>query len=429
MTYQHPNFILVALPSVLSTAAISRPLSVYATVALGLVAFAMRPNSRLILTWECAILPVAAIAIVARPNYPTTGFSVVFFCLGCIVLARAIYVSTSRASAITSLIDGVGLFLAVSVGLFELGIRGTQERTAGLENSLTGGVRAFFPLSGSLGATPAMAAVYLAAVMPILITQRGGRWARLLCVGAALSIFILSDTRASLLGALFLAAWVLLAPRMFRRLAPWLVGTSMAVALIYTYIQAAVGYLMVAASDYVPWLVRQGEKPATLNGRDFIWSNSVSYYVSQIDWIRQMIGFGAYGHAASGASSTYNSGFRGFGDRRLITPHNSTIQLLFDGGWLITGTVVTTLIITALLLARRTTPVDLAALATLVALAVVGITEVGLSPGHAQPTWWILLALNVITFTSGRQVETNSRLSDQDRPDRIRTPSPSKARG
>ena len=42
-------------------------------------------------------------------------------------------------------------------------------------------------------------------------------------------------------------------------------------------------------------------------------------------------------------------------------------------------------------------------LAMLVALVIVSVTEVALSPSHAhtQPTWWVLLILATIVFSDG----------------------------
>jgi O-Antigen ligase len=400
-----PNLMLIALPTILATSAISFAASVYATAILALGVFWMRrsPNNRIEPVWPCAILPAIGLAIVLRPNYPSTSRGVLAFTLGCIVIAGAVYLSTSRSSALTSLIDGIGLFLIASVALRFIGLGDTQPVGADeLTNSLTGGDRVSFPLSISQALTPHMAAVYLAALTPILVVSRRYRVPRLVAVAAAVDVLVLADRRTALIGALFLALCVLLVPRLFRLAAPWLAVASMIIPFSYRFIQGAVEQVVSAADSQAPWLLRPGEDPATLNGRDYIWSRSLDFFGNRVDWVHQMFGFGSYGHTASGVSANYGNMFGGsYGDRRLLTPHNSVLQLLFDGGWVIGIIFAATIGYMAWVLSRRSSPTDLAGLAMLTALSIVGITEVTLSPGYAQPTWWVLMALGMIVFSRG----------------------------
>lgn len=382
-----PNVVLLVLPAIIAAATISFSGAFFVTAFVGVIAFWMkRPaGSELVtLTWRCAILPVVGLVIVLRPNPPSTVYTAAFWVLGCIVLARAVYLSASTSSALTSLVDGIGLFLVASVVLRIAGFEGFTGRTAGLDNDLIGGERVTFPLSNSLTATPMMAAVYIAAVVPVLMVHRH-RLLRLGAVGCGVYIIALADARASLVGALLLAGFVLLLPRVFRVVAPWIVTAALIVPFVYGYIQDVLT---------TTWLARPGEKLGTLNGRDRIWSRALTFYADRVDWWHQMVGYGSYGQAASGASGSYNRGFEGFGDRSLITPHNSVLQVLFDGGWLAAGVFAVTLV--AMAWALRS--MNLAGLSMLVALSIVGVTEVALSPAHAQPTWWILMALGVAAF-------------------------------
>jgi hypothetical protein len=116
-----------------------------------------------------------------------------------------------------------------------------------------------------------------------------------------------------------------------------------------------------------------------------------------------MVGFGSFGHTASGVSATYRRLFgRSYSDYGLATPHNSVLQILFDGGWVIGIAFAVTICYMALSLSRRSSAIDLAGLAMLVALSIVGVTEVALSPAHSQPTWWVLVALGMIVFSQER---------------------------
>lgn len=411
-----PNVILIALPTtfalICAGTSVSLSGSLVATVLIAGVALWIKRSSgskfELSRTGWCAALPVAALAIVLRPNYPTDTFDLLFFVVGCLVAARAVYLSASKASAFVSLVDGVGLFVVVSMVLWAAGLTGAAIRTEGLQNGLTGAARAIFPLSASLAATPAMATVYLTAVIPILIVYKRYRFLRIVAAACAVSVFILSDSRVSLLGSVFLGACVLLIPRAFRKIAPWLVGVTMVMPFFFSVIQDLVGRAMTAGSEYAPWLVRTNERASTLAGRDQIWSRTIDFYENHVDWVHQTIGYGTYGQAASGASSYYSArDFRGYaGDVLLVTPHSSTLQILLDGGWIVGGAIAVTLIVMAWKLSRSGSPPNLAGLSMLVALSVVGVSEVALSPSHArdQPTLWVLVVLSFIAFSREREV-------------------------
>ncbi|MCV7136620.1 O-antigen ligase family protein [Mycobacterium hodleri] len=422
-----PNVALIALPTALSAIAAITPVSLsfsaFLLILTAGIAFAMRRPStgsfRMDLTWSCAALPVLALAIVLRPNFPTDTFDLLYFVVGCLITTRAVCLSESKSSAVISLIDGVGLFVVVSIGLWLVGVTGTADRTEGLGNSLTGGMRAIFPLSVSLAATPAMASVYITAVVPVIMYSGRYRFFRLVAAVCAVSVIILSDSRVSLLGSAFVCACVLLLPRMFRRVAPWLVGVAMIVPFIYEYVKVVFGQVMTAASSYAPWIIRPDEEASTLAGRDQIWSRSIDFYEQRVDWLHQMIGHGTYGQSTSGASSYYSEGFEGFAnDLQLVTPHSSTLQILFDGGWLVGVAVLVTMVRIAWVLARGRASADLAGLSMLVALSIVGVSEVALSPSNSrqQPTWWVLVALSIIVFIRQRSVTPDEPGSEKNAP-------------
>ena len=394
-----PNWVLVLLPTALSGASVSVAVGAAGAVLAAAATIWLRPQlTRVELTWACAILPAVAMFIALRPNYPATVFHLIFVALACVAVALAVPLSKSKTDALVSLVDGVGLFLVVSLALWSVGLSGEADRTVGLDNSITGGQRVIFPLSTSLAATPGMAAVYIATVIPILIVFPKRRTLRLLVVACAVAIMILSDSRVSLLGALLLSACVLLIPRLFRTVAPWLVGFLWIVPLVYPLIQSEVA----AVSSVAPWLIRADEQAGTLARRDFIWSQSREFYSTRIDWFHQAFGYGSFGHLKSGASAFYYGHFGGLGtEARLVTPHSTTLQILFDGGWLAAGVLGGTIIYLAVALARRSSATDLAGLSMLVALVIVSITEVALSPSHAhtQPTWWVMVMLGTIVLS------------------------------
>lgn len=406
------NLLLIALPTALAGSSVSLVLGVAGCAFVGAVAILIWPqHPKITLTWLCAILPAIALMIVLRPNFPGTVYNGLFVIIGCAVVALAVMLSESKTAAMVSLVDGVGVFTVASLLLWLVGFAGkAADRTVGLENSLTGGERVIFPLSTSLAATPAMAAVFIAAVVPIIIVCPRHRLMRLAAVPCAVLILVLSDSRVSMVGAAVLCSSVLLAPRPFRLAAPWIVAAAAATPFVYGYIQAAV----TAGSTWAPWLMRTDEQAGTLARRDYIWTQSLDFYGTRVDWFHQAFGFGSFGHVASGASGYYYVHFEGLGsDARLVTPHNTTLQILFDGGWTAAAALAGTMVFLAWKMSRNPSPIYLAGLSMLVALSIVSATEVALSPSHAhaQPTWWVLVILGMIMFSQEKTSEEAERQS------------------
>jgi hypothetical protein len=410
-----PNMLLMALPTGLSVSAIGMFVGIPVAALAAASGFLIRPHQggRLQLPIASFALLGAALVVVLRPNYPGTVLNVAFFSLGAVALMRAVYLSTSKSDAVTAFLDGVGIYLIASVVLWAAGLSNVGDRTAGLENSITHGQRVIFPLSTSLAATPAVAAGFVVAIIPVLIVSRRLRVLRFASLAAAVVVFVLSDTRASLLGAVILCGLILVWPAFFRVIAPWVIAAALLTPFVYGLIQDALARGVIRAASYVPWLIRPDEQVGTLNQRDYIWSQARWFFVDRVDLTHQVFGYGSFGHAESGASAYYYGRLGGLtGDDRLLTPHNSMLQLLFDGGWVVAAAFALIILYMALKLARRRSPFALASLAMLTALVIGSITEVTLSPGHAhaQPTWWMLLFLGIVTFAREETADSSSSL-------------------
>ena len=400
-----PNYLLIALPTIVAYAAISPRDSTFgiAVVIVAMLWRGLSPDIRLRPTWQSAILPVLGLAIVLRPMNSTTAPAILAFGLAGVAIAGAVYLSASTSSALISLGDGIGLYLIASVVLWLVGAESTGRSGVDGSNTITGGIRVLFPLATAQAATPAAAAVYLAALVPILLVSSRYRTLRLVAAAAAVVVLIYADRRGALIGAFFVAVCALLAPRLLRRAAPLLVGTALFMPFIYGSIQTVFGQTILTASSQAQFLQRQGEgedAALTLNGRDTIWSRSLDFYQNQVDWVHQTFGFGSFGNSSSGLADNFRSMFgKTVTNRGDITPHNSLLQILFDGGWIIGLVFAAIVLYTTWILSRRTSTIDLATLAMLMTLAFVGSTEVALSPAHSQTTWWILLALGMIVFS------------------------------
>jgi hypothetical protein len=385
------NWVLTAAPTVFASYVISRSLGLVAICALALAAFSMSPANRLKLAWPCAILPALSLPIVLRWYDSTTMAKAAFFLLACTIIACGVAMSPSRSSALISLIDGAGLFTVASLTLWLAGVKGHSTRTAGVVNTITGGERVIFPLSPSMSASANIAAVYLAAAIPVIVACRRHRPTRLIAIGCAAAVLVLADSRTGLISAMCVSACVVLIPRTFRRFTPPLVGFCLLFPFIYGSLQGNVDWALTSLNETLPWLVR-----STLNGRDYVWEAALSYYQS-IDDLHQIYGFGIGGPAKSGAAAYYwHPRFSGIASVDQVSPHNSMLQLLFDGGWLTVVVFMAVLICTAVVLARSASTVG--SLAALLSLVVGGVTSTALSPTHAEPTWWVLLAVVMTAF-------------------------------
>jgi len=394
------NLALVASPTIVASCNISRSGSFLLVFLLGLgvvLVAAPSTSNRLLPTWSGAVLPAVGLWIALRPNYPNTTADTVFFVLATGILACAVYVSHSKSSALISLHLGVGILLTTAVAVRVLGVSAANSGQAVSGNIITGGERVLFALTGSLVQGPVLAAVYLVAAPALLRFTRQYRILQLGLIAPSTYVLVQSDRRSALFVTLFLIASVTMTPRLLRRFAPALVGFAITIPTTFGLFQElwnSIGTLNLAFA-----LQREGEK-ANLGGRFGIWTRAMNFYTDRTDWLHQMFGFGTNGPVVSGASSTYGSAFGGLTrDRILRTPHNSAIQLLFDGGWIATGSFVIAVIYAAWLLSRCDSAAYLGGLAMITAAAGVGMTESVLSPSIGSSIWWTLLLIVTIALS------------------------------
>jgi O-antigen ligase len=319
-------------------------------------------------------------------------------------------------TAVTSLIDGIGLYLLLNVLGYLAGVvsPAAAERIGGLESS-GGGLRIIFPLATSLSAPAALAAIYIAAA--IICFERCSI-SRLLARIAALAcgVFILyaTDTRAALITAAVIALLSIVSTRVLARLALPTAIVSVAFAVIFAMIQPAVGTVLNGLLSLVPGLSRGGEaSDLTLNGRSVIWDRSLAFWGNSTSSVQQLIGYGLRGQQQSGASSQYSATLSGVSaDPATASTHNSYLQQLYDGG-LIGALVFVGLLLWAVrrysvLLRARTASTQLA-LPAIVAAVATGMTEVSTAPGYGQAPTFVALAF--VLFASAHERLTKQTLT------------------
>lgn len=394
-----PNLALIGLPTAVSLFNHTH----YGAVAVALIILwelgrAQGLNKRLNASWLCAVLPALSIFIMFRPNDPTTPIDVIFFAMVLVAVVGAVYISNSRAEALVSLHDGVGVLLASSVALWLAGFQTAIVGEFG-RNVLTGGERVLFPLSNTLAAAPTVAAAYIAALPLVMSANRRYRIGRLVALIAGSFILVQSDRRSALAAVAFALVILVLAPRMFRRLAPWATGIALTLPFLTTY-SNTLNSLITSTERLANPFRRVGEDTGSFNGRLQIWEKSLHFYQSQIEPLHQMFGFGTWGHVKSGASSTYSSIFAGLSrERAMKSPHSSLLQVIFDGGWVAAVGFTSILIGAAWVMSRRRSLTDLAGLAMLTVTSQVAGTENLLAPAPSSIPFWMTLVIVTITFS------------------------------
>ena len=412
-----PNWFLIVLPTVIASGVVlPAKLHLFLIAGVGFFSFwRSRPahgqrTSRLRFTWGSATLPALSLAIILRPNDPATVTGAAIYVIGLIVFLYVLRLSSSKSSALVSLIDGVGIFLIASVLFTFVGVASKSDRTAGLENSITGGKRVIFALSPHLAATPGVAGVFVAAIIPILIVFRQFRLWRMTAMAFAFYVLVASQVRMAILVAVVVAIAVLAFPRATRAISAWLIAFLLSLPFFSRNAQLdSLGHLGNAVSANIPGMNRTGGAGSVLSTRLDIWEKAQAYQSAWVDWAHQIFGLGSFGHVRSGAALSYTTGenFTGFADRHLITPHSSTLMVLYDAGWVGVIVFVITITFAARLLARGDSPVDLAALSALIGLCLVGSTEMGLTPETNMTIWWLLLGLVVVALSREEELRSS----------------------
>lgn len=89
---------------------------------------------------------------------------------------------------------------------------------------------------------------------------------------------------------------------------------------------------LIQQSGAINLVSRETEDVATANGRLIIWGFSLMEILNFK--LIHLIGFGQYGHYASGASKSWASMFGKWKNSELTHPHNSVLMIFFDYGYL-----------------------------------------------------------------------------------------------
>lgn len=390
-----PDWVVVALPTVIAIRAFHPPTAITLTGLLVAVALLRKTSgSYLVRLGPLILLFVSSAIVLTRTAY--LGRLVTFLLVSILVI-RLIHTVDAR-KIVTSLIDGCGLYLVANVLLYVAGFHSTSSRIGGLALD-DGGTRIIFPLSTALNTPPTIASVYIVGSL-FLLAEQGWprRTARGVCIIASIIVLLGSGSRQPILTAAIVLSVLVVAPFLGR----WLVQVTTVLAATSAFILpnliASAQFLVAPLAILTPTRASEMSTTASLNGRDYIWERSIRYWMQWVNDLPHIfLGYGVNGQFHSGASGTYSDRLAAImRNPEYASLHNSFLQQLFDGG--LCGWLLLTLAIywAGTRLSKLLTlwnGIAFAAIGALTALIFGGMTEASLAPGAAQDTFWILLII------------------------------------
>lgn len=341
---------------------------------------------------------VAAVGIVL--SRPESTASAVFFVMVTILVVQLVLTVDARI-LITSFIDGAGIYLLLNVLGFLAGLQSPNagDRVGAYVES-GGFVRIIFPLSSSLEVAPTVASVYLASVV-FLIMEEGGRRRifRIVCFVAAVAVSSQGADRTGLFAGIVLPVLVFFIPSITRWVAQVTTLFASVSATVLPFVVPKLNYVLIPFLSFIaPNRDTHVANVNSLSNRAEIWSDSLDYWTNYVEGsFDRLIGFGQDGQYRSGASMVYARALAGTVKHpEHASMHNSFLQQLFDGGlvgWLL---LVLAMFWTSVRLSRRVRvwgAQGMAAVVAVAALLINSMTQVSISPGYVNETFWLVVVL------------------------------------
>ena len=301
-------------------------------------------------------------------------------------------------AAVYSLVQGVGLYLIANAVLYNvvgLTSNSALTRNSG-RSSFSDAERVFYPLATSVNLPANMAVVYVVGALPLLMATGSVRRRLMFVAGLVAAVVVIegAGSRTSLAVGVAASLLALFAPRLLSATAPVLVGAAGVVSLVYAWVSGAAGAVLTFLASLFPVFERgPASTLSSLAGREDIWQIVLRAW-RDAPLVEKVFGYGSDGQVASGASTSYSYLFRGWMQNPYeATAHNSTLQMLIDGG--LVGAVLFLGVFVAATRGWSRTPgvVGRAGTTILVVLAFVSVTEVTTASGEGQETFWIFACL------------------------------------
>jgi hypothetical protein len=271
--------------------------------------------------------------------------------------------------------------------------------------------RVLFPLSQGVNAFGGIAGLALA-ISLVGLRLLTGPARKLAGLSSMVTLYALLavDSRDGLFFALAAAALVLMATRISTR------GAGFAPLFLPVAPSAVLGGLgLVSSLGLAAGLSRSGgDNVATATGRSAIWQ-VVLDFLTQHPALKQLVGYGAYGHVTSEVSYSYAYVYQGYVDPQNNPAQNFLLQTVLDTGYVGAAIAVALLSVALLLAARRVRgrsrdPLFVATLAGLLFLGLLGVLEASPMIYNTDAFGaFLLLVVSAIVVPAGLAVDSRSR--------------------
>ncbi len=400
------DWILVALPAVLGLRVFNTRGTIFILAAMALYVVIRKQRAAASLAVGPLLLFAASFSVVmSRPTPGAQGAIYGLITVGLVaVIAIAVTIQDDARVAISSLLDGLGLYLLLNLIGHLAGLKspGAADRAGGVNES-TGFTRVIFPFSNGLDEVATLAGVFVAAIPVLLVAERHWRGYRAVCLMTGLFVAWSGASRTALSIAVALPTISFLFPRLIKWMAPVAALFAATSALIMPPVMQFSGTVV----DPIMKVLAPGRDTASgdiesLSNRSNIWSRSLEFWSNHVHTMYdQLFGFGQTGQVRSGVSLTY-ADILATASRhpRLGTVHNSFLQQLFDGGAL--GWLMLTLCVVWVAKRFSDRLPDWGAPGRAVVIAFAGLmfgstVSVAISPGFLQHGFLTLVMLVAIS--------------------------------
>lgn len=345
--------------------------------------------------WMPVVLLLVAFFVTVRELNAVAVLAV----LGSIAVILLVIAKLGTEVAARSLIRGASFYLiANAVGHF-LGLEspGAALRTGALETSSSlFDERILFPFARSLNEPAIVAAALAAVVFAQTIERRRVHYVEWLGVVAGAFIVVAADTRFAPLVGLSVCVVLVVARKLLIAVALPLAVLSLLLPIYVGLLGSVIDSTTALIAD-VPALSRSQSAAdlSSLGTRRIIWEKSTDYWLDQVPLGRKIIGYGKQGHAVSQAYLYYGDKHSGFlRDPTSLTPHNSFLQQLYDGGVIGVAAFLGALGVMFARMRRRAA--HLALLVMALVLCIGGALESVLAPAFAGTPVILLFGLAAI---------------------------------
>jgi hypothetical protein len=328
----------------------------------------------------------------------------IYLMAGLILLSASRRVS--RATAYTSLLAGVSLYLCANVAGWLAGFHSTAAatRVGGYETGASVfGARIFFPFTTSINEPAYIAGAFISAVAAMLTLHMKVKWYHVAGAVSGALIIVASNTRAAAVVTIAVIVMAVAAQGLLRRSGPFALALGMLAPFLLPIFKPVLESTVAVISAFT-FFVRDSsglEKLGSLESREGIWENGVDYWTSAINGLDLLFGFGYLGHVPSGAWVAFASGGQVdyLGSRTALTAHNSLLQTLFDGGLVGAAAFVVAITYVVFRFSKSRDLLPMFVIALILGLS--GVTEVATAPGFGATPFFLLLYLAVFPPPSG----------------------------